>query len=171
MYISDATSSAVYTLTNGADTLQSFIEPGRLASPQGIAFSQDEKTMYIADYSRGIARVERETRAVTYLTPPGDAVLAGIDGLRMYKGDLIAIQNGIRPHRVVKLVLTGDGRGVREAQVLELNSPFFREPTLGTLVGSDFYYIANSQWNAFDRGVMWPQDRLSDPVILRMRLD
>lgn len=171
LYISDAASSAVYTLPNGADTLQSFLEPGKLGSPNGIAFSPDERVMYIADYSRGIARVERDTRAISYLTPPTDAVLVGIDGLRTYRGDLIAIQNGIRPHRVVKLGLTGDGRAVRDAQVLEMNSPFFREPTLGTISGQDFYYIANSQWGSFTGGAIWPADRLTDVVILRMKLD
>ncbi len=42
-----------------------------------------------------------------------------------------------------------------------MNHPLYREPTLGTLVGARFFYIANSQWDSFDKkGVLPPLDRL-----------
>ena len=31
-----------------------------------------------------------------------------------------------------------------------MNSPHLDEPTLGVIVGDDFYYIANPQWDGFD---------------------
>jgi sugar lactone lactonase YvrE len=172
VFVSDTGTSAIYTLPAGGDRLSVFIEPGRLASPGGIAISSDAKTLFIADYRQGIARVDRARREVTFLAPPEHATLVGIDGLRFHEGALIAIQNGIQPHRVVRLALTPDGAAVREAVILEMSHPLFNEPTLGVILGQDFWYIANSQWGSFDKGgVIWPADRLKDPVILKMRLD
>lgn len=170
--VSDPAASTIHSLAPGATALTVFLAPGPLASPQGLALSQDEKALYVADYSRGIARVDRATREVTYLTAPPDATLTGIDGLRMYSGALIAIQNGVRPHRVMRLTLTADGAAVQSATVLEMNNPHFNEPTLGVVAGKDFVYIANSQWGSFDKGgAIWPPDRLKEPVILRLSLE
>lgn len=170
--VSDPASSTLYTLAPGAAALSVLIEPGRLASPQGLALSRDEKTLFVADYPRGIARVDRATREVAYLPAPPGATLAGIDGLRTHGGDLIAIQNGVRPHRVMRLALTPDGAGVKAATILEMNNPLFDEPTLGVVAGEDFVYVANSQWGSFDKGgVLWPIEKLKEPTILRLTLD
>lgn len=169
--ISDPAASTVYSVSPGATSLAVFLEPGRLASPQGLALSADEKTVFVADYSRGIARVDRATREVRYLSAPPDATLTGVDGLRWYSGDLIAVQNGVRPHRVLRLALTQDGTGVRSAAVLEMNHPLHDEPTLGVVAGKSFLYVANSQWGSFDKGgVIWPPERLKEPVLLRLPL-
>lgn len=170
--VSDPAASTLYTIAPGASALAVLVEPGRLASPQGLALSQDEKTVFVADYSRGIARVDRATREVVHLTAPADATLTGIDGLRMYGDDLIAIQNGVRPHRVMRLALTQDGTGVKTATILEMNNPLFNEPTLGVVAGKDFVYVANSQWGSFDKGgVLWPIEKLKEPTILRVKLE
>ena len=172
LFIADTASSAIYTLPAGGERLDIFVEPGKLASPQGIALSPDGKALFVADYARGIARIDRASRAVTFLRPPESAVVAGIDGLRFYNGDLLAIQNGIRPHRVVRLSLSPDGAALRGATVLEMNNPLFNEPTLGVVVKQDFFYVANSQWGSFDKGgVLWPIERLREPVILRLPLN
>jgi sugar lactone lactonase YvrE len=148
------------------------VPPGALASPGGLALSPDEKTLYVADYSRGIARVDRASREVTFLTPRADATLAGIDGLAMDKGDLISVQNGVKPHRVVRIALEPDGGSVRSVTILEMGHPSYNEPTLGVVAGRDFVYVANSQWGLFDRGAgKWQADRLKEPVILRLPLD
>lgn len=169
--VSDPGASAVLSLAPGASAFTVLVPAGRLASPQGLALSADEKTLYVADYSRGLARVDRATGDVTYLTAPPDATLTGIDGLRAYSGDLVAVQNGVRPHRVMRLALTPDGAAVRTATLLEMNNPIFNEPTLGVVVGQDFVYVANSQWGSFDKGgAIWPAEKLKEPVILRVRL-
>ena len=41
-------------------------------------------------------------------------------------------------------------------EVLIANHPLFDEPTLGTVVGEAFYFVANSHWNRFDHeGKRW----------------
>ena len=58
----------------------------------------------------------------------------------------------------------------RSSETLAANHADFNEPTLGVRVGSDFYFVANSQWAlAGDDGKL-DADKLKEPVILRLRL-
>jgi sugar lactone lactonase YvrE len=167
VFVSDTGANTILTAVRGAPTL-SVLVPEGIASPQGIALSPDERSLFVADYREGIARVDRRTGAVVRLQAPADAALVGIDGLARYRDRLVGVQNGIRPHRVV--LLTIDGDRVSRAEVLERSHPAFVEPTLGTVVGRDFFFVAASQWGAFTDGVTWPPDRLEDPVVLELRL-
>jgi hypothetical protein len=52
------------------------------------------------------------------------------------------------------------------------NNPVFLEPTIGVLVKGTFYFIANSQWPLVDgNGKLAAEDKLRDPVVLKMNLD
>jgi hypothetical protein len=45
-------------------------------------------------------------------------------------------------------------------------------PTLGTMIGDRFFYIANSNWGSFaSDGSMRPVEKLRDPVILKVRVE
>jgi len=97
--------------------------------------------------------------------------LLGIDGLYFHRGALVGVQNGVNPARVVRLQLGKDSKSVRSFEVLEANSPFFDEPTLGVLVGDDFYYNADSQWGAIDKdGHLAPLEKMREHVILKLKL-
>ncbi len=41
------------------------------------------------------------------------------------------------------------------------------EPTLGVIQGDDFYFVANSHWNRFDRENKLPEG-LAGPIILKL---
>ena len=85
----------VYRIPAGSDTLERFIESPLLLSAQGLALTPDERTLFVADYARGILRVDLARRSVT-LMQTADSVLAlGIDGLYYQGGQLIGIQNGV----------------------------------------------------------------------------
>jgi hypothetical protein len=163
VFVSDAASGDLLVL--GKEALEPIVH-GRLRSPQGIV--PRAKDLIVADYSRGLAKVDRATHEVTWLRGPDDVVLAGIDGLVGHGNKVFGIQNGIEPARVLELTIEGDAVGAR---VLEMNQESFHEPTLGVIVNGELFYVANSQWGSFDdKGVIWPQDRLAEPLILRLRL-
>ena len=42
-------------------------------------------------------------------------------------------------------------------------------PTLGTIVGDDFYFVANSHWNRFDANNELPGG-LTGPIVLKLSL-
>lgn len=94
----------------------------------------------------------------------------GIDGLYRYKNELIAIQNGIQPHRVVTFELAPDGLSIVGSRLIASNLPEFDEPTLGTIVGEQLFFVANSHWNRFDQDNNLP-DELVGPVILSVAIE
>lgn len=153
-----------------APTLRQVSAPGMFRSPQGLAQSSDG-TLFVADYSYGIARFDPETGHAEYLEEPQGVCLVGIDGLTAHGDSLIAIQNGVRPHRILRLTLDRGHSRVQGVQVLEMGNPLWNEPTLGTVIDGRFLYVANSHWNRFDNeGNLAPIGQLTRPVILSIDL-
>ncbi len=100
---------------------------------------------------------------------PADAItLLGIDGLYFYQGNLIAIQNGVVPNRVLRVSLEKDQ--VTDQEVLEANHPDFNEPTLGVIVGDSLHFIANSQWPNVNEKAELAMDKLRPTVVLKLSL-
>jgi hypothetical protein len=112
--------------------------------PNGIALSEDDHTLYIAD-SLGVVRVDLANGESRDVDPGPKSTLAGIDGLYWHNGSLIGIQNGIGSPRVAAFRLSSDGLRVTRTIVLENRSKFCVLPTTGAIRGSDFFFIANSQ--------------------------
>ena len=172
VYSSDSRAPVVWRVRAGSDSLEHFVESPLLLAAQGLALTPDERTLYLADYSRGILKIDVASKAVTLVhNREGVPAALGIDGLYLSRGKLIAIQNGVEPHRVVRLTLDSQGDSLIAGEVLERNHPRYSEPTLGVLVGSDLFYVANSQWEKFgETGTVAKPDELVPPVILRLRL-
>jgi len=125
--------------------------------------------LFVADYVGGLYRVRLADGQVERITSADAINTYGIDGLYRHGNELVAIQNGIRPHRVVAMALSDDGLSITGSRTLARNLPEFDEPTLGTIVGDSFYFVANSHWNSFDRNNNLP-DGLSNPIILKLPL-
>jgi sugar lactone lactonase YvrE len=171
VFATDSRAPVVYRIVAGADSLERFIRSPLLLSAQGLALTPEERSLYVADYSRGILRVDLADRGVTLLQTADSVLALGIDGLYYHRGHLIGIQNGVEPHRVVRLTLAPAGNRILETRVLERAHPRYDEPTLGVLVGEDLFYIANSQWERFGQdGRMADSTALQRPVVLRLPL-
>lgn len=169
VYTADGDGSGVYRLAPEGKQLEPLVAPGTFGSPQGLALSADERLLYVADYAGGISVVDVKTGTVRPLAAPVGATLLGIDGLLRHQGALIAIQNGVAPHRVVRLDLAADGAAIARARILEMSHPAYDEPTLGVLVGDSLYYVADSHWGAFDEsGKLRAPEKLAAPVILKL---
>ena len=172
VFTTDSLSAAVYVIRADKDEIELFLENAGFGSPQGLAFSGDERHLFMADYSTGLFDIDVKTKNVVHLSPIPGATLLGIDGLYFHKGTLIGVQNGVAPQRVVRVRLSKYLSRAERLDVLEANNPVFLEPTLGVMVDGTFYFIANSQWPLVDEsGKLAPEDKLRDPVVLKMRLD
>ena len=141
-------------------------------SPQGPSVSPDGRSLYVADYIRGLARVDLASRSVTWLKHAREIALSGIDGLTFVKQNrLVVVQNGVWPNRVMSLTLTDDGAAVSSASVLAQDTAAIREPTHGLLRGDAFLFIANSGWDGFgEDGAPLKEGRLTPPAILSLTL-
>jgi hypothetical protein len=148
VYVSDSAGGMVYALPPGASRLDPIVEVGALQSPQTPAVAADGQHLYIPDYARGIAVLDLSSRALAWLTPDVGVATDGIDDLHEVRGNLIAIQNGVTPPRIVRFVL--DGTHVRRAEVLERAAPGLGDPTHGVVRDGALWFIASAGWSRFD---------------------
>lgn len=169
IYTTDSLTGTVYRYDPGSEAFEILVERGAFGSPQGLVLDEAAENLYVADYIGGLYRVSLEDRSVQKLTIAANVTDYGIDGLYRHGDELIVIQNGIRPHRVVGLQLAEDGLSIVAGRTLASNLEEFDEPTLGLVRGDDFYFVANSHWNRFDRDNRLPE-ALSGPIILRVSL-
>jgi sugar lactone lactonase YvrE len=171
VYVSDSGTPAIYLLRSATDALEPLTTDARFVNLQGIALDEKRKTLYIADYSVGIYALDLATKELRLLAFPSNVTVLGIDGLYFDRGRLIAIQNGISPHRVARVTLDSTAAKITAVDVLEANHPLFDEPTLGVIERGRFYFIANSQWGAFDARQNLPNvSSMKEPVILQLKL-
>lgn len=171
LYISDTEARSLYQIDIKSDEISVFLPPGKLLSPQGLAFSEDEKSLYVADYALGIFSVNLATKELTKLAKPKGTTVAGIDCLARFENTLIAIQNGVQPNRVVRFYLDNTGKRIERSEIIEMNNNLFSDPTLGVIAKDSFYYIANGQWSSFNPdGTLFPTDKLQELVVLKTNL-
>jgi len=170
-YVSDSGTPGIYRLSQGRDSLEVFVPAGLFQSTQGLAFSDDEKTLYVADYTDGVWAVDMDRRERRRLQEPADAWLAGLDGLTRVPDGFIAVQIGVRPQRVLRLRLDSEGRRIAAVQILEMNHPGYSGPIQGVVSGASFLYVANSQLDLGngETGV-FAAERARPTVVLRLPL-
>ena len=169
VFVNDGFHSRVWWIRPGGD-LEVFLASDLFGGTQGLAVSTDGRMLYFSDY-RGLFAVNIENRRVVAIPVPTDLSLNGIDGLTTFGRSLIAIQNGIIPHRVLRLDLAPGGMKISKAAILEMNHPDFDEPTLGVVVDGALYFSADSQGQKFlDAKHPIGPDETRDAVILRLPL-
>jgi sugar lactone lactonase YvrE len=170
VYVNDGQSPRIFTLTPETGNLEVFLESDALRGTQGLAVTPDGKSLYASDYN-GLVRIDLATRRIDPISVPPDLALNGIDGLVYADRGLVGIQNGISPHRVIRLDLAPDGVTVARSRILEMNHPAFDEPTLGVVVGDRLYFTANSQGGRFlDEKHPISPGEMRDAIILMLPL-
>ena len=169
VYVSDSASGAIFAATRDARRLEAVVTPGQLGSPQGMAVSADGKHLFVSDYGRGIFTVDPRAGIAVRMRVPEGAVLLGIDGLARAGQCLIAVQNGVQPHRVLRLRITDDGEGIASVETLDQNVPEMDEPTLGVVSSEGFVYVANSQDGKFRNAHGdFTKYKAAEPLLLRI---
>ena len=170
VFASDSVTPAIYKIDRDKESIDLFMADASFVNPQGLAFSADEKRLFMADYLKGVFVIEMKSRTVSLLTPADSMTLLGIDGLYAYQGRLIAVQNGVPPNRIIELLPDQAAKRIVSFNVLAANHPSFDEPTLAVLVNDSLFCIANSQWSAIDeKGELAAADKLHDPIILKLK--
>ena len=171
VYATDSRDPVIWRVRKGADEVHEFLRHPLFRSLQGPALNPSGRLLYVADYSHGILAVDLNTRQVRVLPAPPRTTTLGIDGLAWHDGGLIGVQNGVVPARVVRLALDAPGERITGVEVLDRNLPLAPEPTIGTVSGNRYFYVANSQWESYDdTGRPRPGVRLIPPRILEIKL-
>ena len=175
VYVSDSGQSGIYRLRRGAEQLEVFIQPSVFRAAQGLALSDDEKTLYVADYSNGVWALDIASKERRHLDAPADAWLTGLDGLSRVGRDLIAVQIGVGPQRVLRLRLESPAKQaaprIAKVELLEMNHPDYDGPIQGVVANGAFFYVANSQLSlANPQTGAFATDRARPTVVLRLPL-
>lgn len=166
VFVTDSNEPVMYRLRPDADTLESLRSP-LFRSLQGLAPSPDGARLYLADYSHGLLRVDLATGTVTRLDDAPHSTSLGCDGIAWDRGAIVAVQNGVSPARIMRFSLDDSGERIVRAELLDRNSAIADEPTIGAVVGREFVYVANSQWEKFDdAGKRNAAKPLTAPILL-----
>lgn len=166
VYVTQAQGGGIYKISD--DSLEKLDTKKQFRSPQGLAFL-GAGNVFMADYGRGLWRIDTVTAEAKLLALPPTVSLIGIDGLFAHKGRLIAIQNGVGPQRVIEIKLDSAGEAVTGIEVLAKSLAGFDEPTLGASTPSGLVFVASSQWPKYTPGGFVAEDQTVNPtVILRL---
>src|SRR4051812_47353861 len=177
LYVTDSVGGGVYRISPGSlsETKLEKIADG-LFSPQTPVLADDGKRLLVADYSIGVAVVHLPAKdsatlaKVQYLKHPDDVAVTGLDGLLLDGNDLIGIQNGVEPERIVRFRLNKQQTEITSAEVLEQKTDRLGEATHVVKAGGWYYVIANVGWDKVkDDGELKLGKQFTAPVLLRFR--
>jgi sugar lactone lactonase YvrE len=173
VYITDTIHGAIYFISATADEVTEFIKFGEKSYPNGIDLSPDEKHLFVALDGK-ISVIDLRSKKITDLATPGKTKVGGIDGLYFYKNSLIAIQPFDAGQTIVRYYLNEKHDAIIKTETIEASHKLINQPTTGTIVGNDFYYLANSQLQIFRRLFQpdgsFDNSKLSDDFILKIGL-
>jgi hypothetical protein len=161
----DSGGPTIWRLAPGASALEPAVESAQFMSLQGIVVLADGG-LVVSDYATGLLRISADRREVRELVPPANTTLVGLDGLALApNGDVIAVQNGLRPNRVLRIAFDAAYENVTGVTVLESAHLTMAAPSLGCVVNDGyFYFIGNAGWTRFENTDGQPSSPRSVPI-------
>lgn len=166
IYLPDTGAPLIWRLTPRATGLEIFAESSEFMSLQGVVALPEGAMLVVADHANGLLAVDLNSRVVRRLESPPGTTLIGIDGLVLApNGDLLAIQNGLRPNRVLRIALATGAENVADVTVLESGHMTMAAPSLGCIAtDGNFFYIGNAGWTRFENTDGQPSTPRTVPV-------
>lgn len=167
----DSEAGGVWRVDPATGAGAALVPAGALPGANGIAFSADGRTLYVA-HGTGVARVDPASGKFERLAPPPRETIAAIDGLYWHEGDLLGIQNVTNPARVIRVRLADGGTKVAAVETLQSHHhPNFDEPTTGAVADGAFHVLATTQVARFNaKGELDSPRTLKKPVVLAIPL-
>lgn len=170
LYFTDSKAGKVFTINKETKQIESSFKRDFIY-PNGIALDEKRNAIFVADFS-GLTRIDLKTGEIISVGPDNMTYLQSIDGLYFYEDSLVAVQNnGDEVDRVARFYLDKSQTKIIGVKILQSFHTDFNVPTTGTIVGDDFYYIANSYVSSLKPdGTIADSDKLKKPVIKRINL-
>ncbi|KAA3639679.1 MAG: hypothetical protein DWP95_09975 [Proteobacteria bacterium] len=174
IYFLNVFNQTVYRLKPNSDKAEEIIELPGLTAIKALTTNKDESYLYIADFNKGLFAADLTEKKVALMDPGKERFFTGINDIFYVDGDLIGIQSGVSPARVMRFVLAQDLM-IKMSFPLEASHQAFVTLGNGTLVNDSVYYVANSQWEKMDMsgqliaGKKWdPLNIMQSPITFRM---
>ncbi len=165
LYVADTNHGEILRLNNYAGTFQVLVPEGYFDTPEALVENGDASVLIVSDFIAGLYRVDLTKGSLTHLKPPAGASLLGLSQLVRDGNDLIGVETGFKPNRVVRLHMAPDWSAVDSEEVLLRSDDMLAQPTGGVVEDGHFLFIAKSQWgNLDDHGN--PLSDSPDPVVI-----
>ena len=125
--ISDSQRGAIWQLA-ATGTWRTLAGPGTFGYPNGLTWLDAAQRLVVADL-RGLWTIDLASARIAAVDAPEGTFVGGIDGLYASDGKLWAMQNGLRPHRVLRIALTKDAARVERIEIIASNLPDLADMT------------------------------------------
>ncbi len=149
VYTSDGFDGSIYVLPPGGQSLARLGPRKLFDSPQGMVVSADGKSLLVADYARGLTKLDLASVTSTPVKIREGMNAKGIDGLvRLSDGSFLASQNGTKRARILHLTLSPDWSNLQTADEVA-SGDWISDPSLLLADDSGAYVVGVSQWKSF----------------------
>jgi hypothetical protein len=173
-YISAVENSSIFEIPSDLNKVELFVKSNSLlVGANGLALSPDDSLLYAATLTKGIVRIDVNSKTIQQITNNTSIKANGIDGLLFYKNSLIGIANGesaLTKHYIARYQLSGDGSEIVSASMIDEHNPLFATPTTGFIFGDEFYCLAATYLHYFTLGG-YIDPRVGNPIILKYYLN
>jgi len=123
--------------------------PGDGKSAQGIALAPSGLELILADYARGIGRIDLKTKATTWLPRQDGKPSVGIDGLVRCRDTYLGVYNGgAAPARIWHIRLRPGG--IERTELVD--SLTLTDPTQLAFDSKRLLVISDSGWERIGKG-------------------
>lgn len=165
VFVTDSGAPVLWRLGPGESALVPWVESPEFISLQGMVILPGGGAI-VSDHANGLLHVNLQNRSVRRLEPPPSRTLVGLDGLALsMDGSVLAIQNGLRPNRVLRIMLDPRENTVTAVTVLESGHITMAAPSLGCIAtDGDFFFIGNAGWTRFEEAEGRPTGTRSVPI-------
>lgn len=152
IFITDTKGSSIYCFNESNDSLTLFYQSAEIRYPNGIAISDDNKKLYIASHIYGVRVLDIEKKMILN-DPDTTGISKGIDGLELYKGNLYALQNGVKANgdNFRKLILDPSGNKITGVEIIDTDNPGLSQPLTFCILDNKAVVIANSNLQYLDQ--------------------
>lgn len=175
VYITDTYQGTIFRYQPVSKTIESWLRSDQLTFANGIAFSDDEKTLFVASGNKGVQRIALQTKEITSVSQKKRTDYA-IDGLVYINKTLVGVigwpQEEIRDHRVIRYYLNDSGY-FKSADTLLVNEPYLNVPTTAAVHNNRLYILGITNLGLYNRGgqdIKTIKDSLQFPVIVQIPL-
>ncbi len=171
LYFLNVFNQTIYQLKPDSDQPEKVMQIPGLKAIKAITSNADESYLYVADFEKGLFVIDVASQKVGSMDPKGERFFTGISDLFYADGDLIGIQSGVSPARVMRFDLA-QGLIIKMSFPIEASHKDFATLGNGTVIGDSVYYVANSQWSKMDMGGNLIEGESWQPVkIIRSPID
>lgn len=145
VYVIDRTNPIIYQKRPGGRHLEAFVTSPQLVELTDITATPDNSRVFASDAVMGIFVVDPEAQQASFLRGPETLNLGGISGIEYVDGQLIVVQSGISPQRLMRLTLDSTGAEVAEVSPMAIALEQFNAPGITTIHENQVYYFANTR--------------------------